>query len=84
MVMQTIMKRSEKITHATGCEEAWVCICKNTPMDQGFFACDEKGDEMEPIEGEWKDLYACAKCGRIIDQMTSEVVGRNSKPKRLE
>ena len=36
----------EKITHEQGDEEAWVCICGNTPSDAGFYPCDENGDEI--------------------------------------
>lgn len=74
----------EFINHEAGYEEAWVCICGNTPTGDGFFPCDANGDEMEPLIGSaWKDLYVCAKCGRIIQQHTLEVVGRNPKPKLL-
>jgi len=68
--------RSEVITHEKGNDEAWVCVCKNTPCGGGFFPCDEAGNEMDPIAG-WKDLYVCADCGRIIDQRTLQIVGRN-------
>jgi hypothetical protein len=71
---------NERITHETGSDEAWVCICKNTPDAEGFFPCDKEGNQMEPEAG-WEDLYVCAKCGRIINQKTLEVVARNPNPK---
>ena len=75
----------EHITHEPGNEEAWICICRNTPSDVGFYACDEKGNEMEPsIGSDWDGLYVCADCGRIIKQDTLEVVGVNPNPKFLD
>jgi hypothetical protein len=36
---------------------------------------------MEPrADSDWNDLYVCGECGRIIDQNTLEVVGRNPNP----
>lgn len=65
-------------------EDAWVCICSNTPAGGGFYACDSDGNEMEPVIGSnWRGLYVCADCGRIIDQETLAVVGRNPNPKFL-
>jgi hypothetical protein len=74
----------ERITHEAGNDEAWVCICGNTPSDGGFYPCDKEGNEMEPLIGsDWDGLYVCADCGRIIKQDTLEVVGRNPHPKML-
>ena len=74
----------EFITHESGNEEAWICICGNQPPGDGFFPCDETGNEVEPIVGsDWENLYVCARCGRIIDMNTLEVVGRNPHPKLL-
>lgn len=74
----------ERITHESGNDEAWVCICGNTPSDGGFYPCDKEGNEMEPTVGsDWDGLYVCADCGRIIKQDTLEVVGRNPHPKML-
>lgn len=72
----------EKIKHETGNEEAWICICNNTPSADGFYPCDEPGNEIEPtITNGWSGLYVCASCERIIDQETLDVVGRK-QPKR--
>ena len=47
--------------------DAWICICGNTPSDYGFYPCDNKGEEVEPIDDEWDgDLYVCSKCLVII------------------
>ena len=74
----------EFILHEAGSEEAWICICGNDPVSDGFFTCDENGDEMEPLIGSgWDGLYVCNRCGRIIRQDTLEVVGRNPEPKML-
>jgi hypothetical protein len=71
------------IKHETGNDEAWICICGNTPSGGGFYPCDEKGNEVEPVEG-WNGLYVCADCGRIIEQRSLEVMGQNPKPKFLD
>jgi hypothetical protein len=76
------MAETIAIRHEAGNEEAWICICGNTPSSDGFYPCDEKGNEMEPVAG-WNDLYVCARCGRIIHQRSLEVVGQNPKPKFL-
>ena len=74
----------EFITHEPGNDEAWICICGNMPISDGFFTCDEAGDEMEATVGSsWNSLYVCAHCGRIIHQKTLEVVGQNPHPKFL-
>lgn len=73
-----------RITHEEGNEEAWVCVCGNTPCDAGFYPCDSNGNEMEPLIGsDWENLYVCAGCGRIINMDTLEIVGQNLKPKFL-
>jgi hypothetical protein len=64
--------------------DAWRCICGNTPTSDGFFPCDEKGNEMEPTIGSgWTDLYVCARCSRIIRQDTLAVIGQNPDYTRL-
>lgn len=65
----------EFITHEAGNAEAWICICGNMPVSDGFQPCDEAGKEVEPVTG-WKNLYVCDRCGRIIQQDTLEVVGQ--------
>jgi hypothetical protein len=76
------MVQNEVITHEAGNEEAWICLCDNTPSEDGFYPCDEKGNEVEPVAG-WGGLYVCFRCGRIIDPESLRVVGRNSQPKLL-
>ena len=69
------MKR-EFITHEPQSEDAWTCICKNTPADDGFYPCNFQGREVEPTAEEWTSgCYVCNKCGRIIKHDTLEVVG---------
>jgi hypothetical protein len=77
------MNIKELITHETGNAEAWICICGNRPNYDGFFPCNQNGDEMNPGKG-WEDLYVCGRCGRIINQHSLEVVGRNPHFKRLD
>jgi hypothetical protein len=76
------MAQDEVISHAAGDDEAWTCLCGNEPSEDGFYPCDEKGDEVEPVEG-WSGLYVCLRCGRIIDPESLRVVGRNPQPKLL-
>jgi hypothetical protein len=45
-------------------------------VSDGFFPCDSEGEEVEPTLEEWtSNWYVCARCGRIINQDTLEVVG---------
>ena len=76
-------KNKERITLELGVNDGWVCICGNTPADDGFAPCNKNGDEVEPVEG-WEDLYVCLNCGAIIDQETLDIVGKNRNPKRLD
>jgi hypothetical protein len=71
------MQVKEKIAHAEGNEEAWICVCGNTPTDDGFYPCDQDGNEMEPVKG-WQDLYVCDRCRRIVNQHSLEVVGQKA------
>lgn len=73
----------EHITHEKGNNEAWICLCNNRIDSDGFFPCDKNGNEMVPAEG-WEGLYGCARCGRIIEQGTLEVVDQNPNFKRLD
>lgn len=76
-----IIQFMERILHEAGNDEAWVCICRNTPSGSGFYPCDRAGREIEPTEANaWSGLYLCLDCGRIIDQKTLEVVGKCNKP----
>ena len=78
------MEVKQKITHEAGNNEAWICICGNTPTSDGFYPCDEAGNEMEPVKG-WRDLYVCARCGRIVNNQHSlAVVGGNANVKQLK
>lgn len=70
----------ERIKHEAGDPEAWICICGNRPVDDGFFTCDEKGNEVEPDENWTTDSYVCNCCGRIIHFQTLEVVGQAPGP----
>src|SRR4051794_3542480 len=39
------MPQNELITHEDGNDEAWLCLCGNAPSGDGFYPCDEKGNE---------------------------------------
>jgi len=80
----TTPTNKEFITHEPGNNDAWTCICGNRPDSDGFYPCNSNGDEVEPVEGIWDDLYVCARCGRILHQRTLEVIGQNPKWKALE
>lgn len=74
------LKNRETITLEHGDPEAWICICGNMPAEVGFYACDLKGNMVEPTEKDWTTgLYVCDLCGRIIDPDTLAVTGRNEK-----
>ena len=77
--------RVVRITHEKGDEDAWVCVCGNNPASAGFYPCDDEGNEIEPLVGsDWKNLYVCAECGRIINLGTLEIVGQNPNPQLLD
>jgi Zn-finger protein len=45
-------------------DEEIICNCGNSPSQQGFYPCDENGNDVEPVKG-WKGLYKCDNCGLI-------------------
>ena len=48
--------------------DAWLCVCGNTPHENGFFACNWAGEGVLPIAFMWSPpLCCCNRCGRIID-----------------
>ena len=69
----------EHIRVTPGDSDGWICICGNTPPDDGFFPCDQQGQEIEPGAG-WTGLYVCTRCRRVIDQATLAVVGHAARP----
>lgn len=56
------------------------CLCGNQPGYAGFYPCDSDGFLVEPVEGQWVNLYRCDECGRIIEDETFAVVGRSRDP----
>lgn len=75
---------AQRITTEGPDPDAWRCLCGNTPSSDGFFPCDEHGNETEPTAGSnWTGLYGCGRCGRIIRQGTLEIVGQNPEHTRL-
>jgi hypothetical protein len=54
------------------------CGCGNYPRLDGFFPCNEDGNEIEPTIGSgWAGLYVCGRCGNITDlSITKGVVVR--------
>jgi hypothetical protein len=73
--------KQDVISHEANNEEAWICICGNEPSEDGFYPCDENGNEVEPVVG-WS-RYVCLRRGRIIDPDSLRVVGRTPQPKLL-
>lgn len=46
--------------------ECETCLCGNNEMGEGFFPCDEHGNEIEPtVESDWTNLMVCGRCGKI-------------------
>jgi hypothetical protein len=63
------MMKIEKIRQESQDKYSWICIWGNKPTTDGFYACDKNGFEMEPeIGSNWKGLYVCAICNRVINQ----------------
>ena len=56
------------------------CICGNTPISDGFYACLEDGTPVEPdANGAWDgSLYICAGCYSIYNVYTFEDHGKAS------
>ncbi|TCC98504.1 hypothetical protein [Pedobacter hiemivivus] len=84
-VFPSILKpvNGEYITHEEQDRDAWVCICGNMPSYNGFYACDEDGDLIEP-GNEWEYFYRCEYCGRVIDDRNLLVIGINLNPNNEE
>jgi len=65
----------------------WItCVpgCDNVPDSDGFQPCMTDGTKVESTPGTWDGKhYVCERCGRIINQHTSEVVGRVPLPRLL-
>lgn len=78
------MTPKEYINHEPGNDDAWICVCGNTPDHDGFYTCDKDGNEVEPTAADWKTgWYVCARCCRMIDVDTLEIVVRNEHPALL-
>ena len=60
------------------------CICGNNASGTGFYPCLDNGTVVAPDnKGGWLGvLLACGDCGRIINQDTREVIGRDD-PDRI-
>jgi len=68
-----------KIKTEEGYPDVWICTCGNTPNSEGFYACDIKGNEVEPTPELWDGIhYKCSSCGNIINQDTLEIVNKNT------
>lgn len=67
----------ETIQYESDNREAWICLCGNTPINDGFYPINEFDREVYPTADEWTtNEYYCAGCGRVIDQTTLEVTRR--------
>lgn len=65
-------------------EGSWHCLCGNDAMSDGFYPCNEAGREVEPTAEEWQtNAYVCARCGRIINMYSLEVIGVRSRYENL-
>ena len=66
-----------KTSHEPGGTEYLHCLCRNTNRDKGFYPFEVKGKIGEPTPAELvTNLVVCDECGRMIDSLTLEVVGR--------
>jgi hypothetical protein len=61
-----------------GLEQEWRCVCGNDSHSEGFWPCMPDGRYVQPVkDGEWDGIHnKCVRCGRIVDQRTGDVVGR--------
>ncbi len=70
--------RVEKVTITETGE--FNCICGNYPNAGGADSCDCKGNLVEPTPDDWPDdLYRCARCGRVFNGDTGEVITQVEK-----
>lgn len=71
------MNKKTFISHEPHDEDAWECLCGNTPDNEGFYACTRDGYAVDPTPKLWKEnLYMCFSCGRVIDMYSLEVVNK--------
>lgn len=57
----------------------WVCRCGNTPLADGFDACDASGQVVEATFANYAEkLFLCQRCGRIFHPLTLEIVGQRT------
>ena len=76
------MERKLIITHEAGDIDAWICVCGNRPTYDGFYACDQSGQQVEPDKDWIRPLYVCDRCGIIINADTLEVVGKKAEKQK--
>lgn len=62
------VKIIEKLMFET---EDLTCSCGNHTSREGFFPCDENGNDREPTN-DWKRLYKCDKCGNVYHTLDLE------------
>lgn len=74
----------EYILHTEESEDTWICMCGNMAEDEGFYPCNEQGNEVEPVKGEWDNLYVCMGCGRFFNEDDMKVIGINPNPIRID
>ncbi|MDL5045245.1 hypothetical protein QQ054_04220 [Oscillatoria amoena NRMC-F 0135] len=72
----------EIITSLNKYNDDWICTCKNTPADDGFYDCTEQGKLL--ARGSGSDYLLCYRCGRVIDFFTHRVVYQLSPDELLE
>ena len=65
------------ITHEVGYEEARTCL-GDEPSEDGFYPCDEKGNEAEPV-AEWSGLYVCAPMRQDYRPLTRFVLWEGTR-----
>jgi DNA-directed RNA polymerase subunit RPC12/RpoP len=79
---KTKTAKSERITQYEG--DLWRCLCGNIAESDGFYPCNETGREVEPTAEEWQtNAYVCARCGRIINMYSLEVIGVRTRYENL-
>lgn len=60
-------------------DEDFKCTCGNSSFGDGFYPCDEHGNEMQPLmSSTWAVHYLCNQCDQVyLDKMVQEDSGNN-------
>lgn len=49
------------------------CACENNALFEGLEPCNDLGEMIEP-NAEWTGIYACLRCGAIVDPDKKQII----------